>query len=608
MTLDNNSHENNDANPASGDGYGPLLTRRSRVRRRAVVSVLVSLCLLWLTAVAVDVLLAARHVHQGADQIQVAHDTLSADGLLAGAPVTPLQSAETNFTAGYSLLSSPLLWPVDILPVFGRQLRSLQDLALAAGQVSRIGVSTVAESRSLLNLPHTAGPDRIATLERLSSLATTTHASLSKVDMGPSAALFSPLAHQRDKFASELDSVQTTLSRTASASAAAATILQGPQQYLLLAANNAEMRSGSGAFLEAGTVSTGSGELHLSGMTPTPALSLPKGAVSVGGDLQARWGWLLPGVDWRNLGLTPQFDVNGALAAQMWRAKTGQQVNGVMALDVAGLKDLLDVTGPVVTANGTEVSADSVEQLLLHDQYAGEGYSSDPSQPDQIARVDELGSLAGSVMHALEDQPLDLHKMVDALSSATAGRDLLLWSADPATEDIWRSTGVSGQLGSDSMMASVINRGGNKLDQYLAVNTSMHLSSSGGGTVGKLTITLANFTPPGQSPYIAGPYPGLGTHYGEYVGIVAVNLPGDVRNVTLGVGESTAVDGPEGSTLLVGVNVDLLPETSRQVTINFSLPQTHGSLTVLPSARVPAGSWNVDGGNFTADKPHAVVW
>ena len=70
-------------------------------------------------------------------------------------------------------------------------------------------------------------------------------------------------------------------------------------------------------------------------MTPTSSLILPPGAVTVTGDLAARWGWLMPGVDWRNLGLTPQFDVNGSLAAQMWKANTGQSVDGVLAIDVA---------------------------------------------------------------------------------------------------------------------------------------------------------------------------------------------------------------------------------------------------------------------------------
>jgi hypothetical protein len=578
---------------------------RPRWRRpRTVIGVLLALFVLWVVASAIDVFVAARHVRQGADEVQAAKSSLSADGLLSGAPLGPLRSAAADFSSAHRLLSSPLLWPVDVVPVLGRQLRSVQDLAVAAGQVSRTGIVAVGESKALLRLPHSAGPERITTLRRLANLASTTHAALQHVDLGPSNALIGFLARQRTKFANELNQVQTTLVRTAAAASAASSILQGPQNYLLLTSNNAEMRSGSGSFLEAGIVTTGNGELHLSSLTPTFTLALPAGAVPVGGDLEARWGFLQPGVDWRNLGLTPQFDVNGALAARMWKSATGQTVNGVMALDVTGLQELLTVTGPVTTASGTVVSASGVDQLLLHDQYVGEQYNSHAD----AARIDELGSLASAVMQALETKPLDLHAMVDALSAATAGRHLMLWSSDPSTEAIWRSTGVSGQLTSDDLAANVINRGGNKLDQYLSVGTTLKLVPHGDTTAATLKMTLVNRTPPGQSPFIAGPYPGLGTTYGEYVGIVTANLPNDVHDLSLAKGESAVVDGQEGPTLLVGVDVDLLPGATQQVTFHFSLPQTHGELTVVPSARIPPVNWDVDGHTFSDKSSHTVRW
>jgi len=579
--------------------------RRIRKRRRIVLGVAGAFLLIWSAAVAIDLLLAARHVRQGANQVQAAKATLSANGLISGTPLAPLRSAEGSFSSAHGLLASPLLWPVDVLPVLGRQLRSVRDLALAAGQVCRIGVTTVNRSQKLLKLPHTAGPDRIRALEQLSQLASSTHGALSRVDLGPSQALVGALARQRSKFSNELSQVQTTLARTSAAATAAASILQGPQTYLLLTGNNAEMRAGSGAFLEAGTVTTSGGELHLNAMVPTTALTLPKGAVPVGGDLQARWGFLLPGVDWRNLGLTPQFDVNGALAAAMWKARTGQVVDGVLTLDVNGLEELLNVTGPVATADGTVVSATNVNQLLLHDQYAGEGYNAISTQ---AARVDELGALASAMMHALETRPLGLHAMVDALSSATSGRHLLLWTADPATEGVWRSTGVSGQLTGSSLVSDVINRGGNKLDQYLSISTDLHLVSHASRTSAIMTVTLANHTPPGQSEYIAGPYPGLATKYGEYVGIDTVNLPNDVRGLAVGPGESVAVDGQEGPTLLAGVNVDLLPGATRQLTFSFWFPQAHGSFTVVPSARTVPENWTVNGKAFTDATAHVVTW
>jgi Protein of unknown function (DUF4012) len=559
-----------------------------------------ALIVLWLLASAATVLLAARHVQQGANQVDQARATLSADGLLSGAPLQPLRSAESSFSSAHSLLSSPLLWPIDVVPIVGHQLRSVQDLATAAGHVTSTGVTTVGESRALLKLPHTAGPDRITTLKRLVQLSSSTHAALSQIDLGPSNSLIGPLARQRAKFASQLSQVQTTLAKTAAATSAAETILAGPQQYLLLAANNSEMRSGSGDFLEAGVIGTGNGELHLMGMQPTRNLILPKGAVPVTGDLEDRWGFFLPGVDWRNLGLTPQFDVNAALAARMWKANTGQQVNGVMALDVTGLKELLTVTGPVTIPGGALVSSGTVDQLLLHDQY--------DNNANDSTRTDALGALASAVMHSLETEPLGLHTVVNALSAATEGRHLMLWSADPSTEAVWRSTGVSGQLTPDSIVSDVINRGGNKLDQYLTVSNTLHLNPHGGHTTATLTVTLANHTPPGQVAYIAGPYPGLGTKYGEYLGIVTVNLPNDVSDLSLGAGESAVVDGPEGPTLVVGVTVDLLPGATQQVSFNFTLPTKQGKMTVVPSTRIPPETWNVDGATFTDETSHTIRW
>ncbi len=550
---------------------------------------------------------AADHIHHGEAAVQSARQGLSADGILSGAPDASLRTAESSFGSAHSMLSSPLLWPVDVLPVAGRQLRSVQALSGAAEQVARTGIDTVGRSQSLLRLPHSAGPDRVAALRQLAALAASTHKALSGLNLGPDEALIGPLAHERNTFIGDLTQVQTTLARTSEAASSAAAILQGPGTYLLLAGNNDEMRSGSGAFEEAGIITTGDGELHLSGMVPTSSLILPPGAVTVGGDLAARWGWLLPGVDWRNLGLTPQFDVNGPLAAQMWKANTGQSVDGVLAIDVQGLQDLLDVTGPVTTDTGRVVSSSDVDQLLLHDQYVGETYGS-----DSTARVDELSTLASATLHALENRPYKLHTMADALSSAAEGRHVLLWSADPRTEAAWSGAGVSGQLQPSSLVAAMINRGGNKLDQYLSEQVALRLTAHGSQTDGSLTMTFANHTPPGQSPFIAGPFPGLGTAYGEYIGIATVNLPGYARDITSPSARSVVASGPEGPAIVEGATMSILEGATRSVTFHFVLPEAHGSMTVVPSARIGPATWTVKGSagtsTFEDDAPHTISW
>jgi len=483
----------------------------------------------------------------------------------------------------------------------------VQDLSAAAQQVARTGIDTVGRSQSLLRLPHSAGPDRVVALQQLATLAASTHQALTGLNLGPDQGLIGPLAHVRNNFIGDLTQVQTTLARTSEAASSAATILQGPGTYLLLAGNNAEMRSGSGAFEEAGVISTSGGELHLSDMTPTSSLILPPGAVTVGGDLEARWGWLKPGVDWRNLGLTPQFDVNGPLAARMWKANTGQSVDGVIAIDVAGLQQLLDVTGPVTTDTGQVVSSSNVVQLLLHDQYVGETYGS-----DSTARVDDLSTLASATLHALEDRPFKLHAMADALSAAAEGRHVLLWSANPKTQEAWSGAGVSGQLQASSLMAAIINRGGNKLDYYLSQDVSLHLTAHGTQTDGSLTMTFANHTPPGQSSFIAGPFPGLGTVYGQYVGVATVNLPGYARDITSPSAHSVVVSGTEGPTIVEGATMSILAGATQSITYHFVLPEAHGSMTVVPSARIPAAIWHVSGSagsaTFEDDAPRTITW
>lgn len=568
---------------------------------------MIALLILWAVAAVIDVVVAADHIHHGEAAVQAARQGLSADAILSGAPVASLRSAQSNFSSAHGLLSSPLLWPVDVLPVAGRQLRSVQDLSSAAERVADTGIGAVGQSQSLLRLPHSAGPQRVAVLQQLAALATTTHGRLSGIDLGPVQGLIGPLQHERNTFATDLAQIQTTLERTSEAASSAATILQGPATYLLLAGNNAEMRSGSGSFLEAGIVTTGDGELHLSGMVPTSSLTLPPGAVPVTGDLAARWGSQQPGVDWRNLGLTPQFDVNGPLAARMWKANTGQSVDGVLAIDVQGLQELLEVTGPVTTATGQVVSAGSVDQLLLHDQYVGETYTSDAT-----SRVDDLSTLATATLHALENRPLKVHALADALSAAAEGRHVLLWSADPKTQAAWTGAGVAGQLEPSSLMADIINRGGNKLDQYLSESVSLRLTPKGSQTDGSITMTFSNHTPPGQSPFIAGPFPGLGTTYGEYVGIATVNLPGYTEHISSPSANSIVTSGPEGPTNLEGASIDILQGATQHVTFNFVLPEAHGSMSVVPSARIPPANWHVvdAAGSTTFDDAtaHTISW
>ena len=403
--------------------------------------------------------------------------------------------------------------------------------------------------------------------------------------------------------------MRTRLEHAAGVASATAEILQGPQKYLLLMANNAEMRAGSGNFLELATLSTQDGHIQLSGVTPTADIAVPAGKVTPTGDLEARWGWVKPGRDWRNLGFTPQFDVNGPLAAQMWQAETGQQVDGVLAVDVEALHQFLKVTGPVMLPDGSTVDAANVVQLLAHDQYVGiVDNPTGTAATAESAREERLGSIAHAVIDALQGESLDLRTLANAMTAVTQGRHLLAWSSEKSAEQAWVEGGVAGELSPDSLLTAVVNQGGNKLDPYLDVTSSLSLHTSVSRTAVTLTVRLDNHAPPGQSQFIAGPYPGLGAVYGEYRGLLAVNVPGYASDLHIDGNPPLDALGGEGPTLVIATPIDVKEGASEQVILRFTLLQAHGEMRVVPSARLTPETWKIQGRTTTDASPFSVRW
>ena len=582
---------------------------RSR-RRKIVVRSVIAVVVLWIIGAAVVAALGLLHASHGMADIQDAKAHLSASDVVSRTAAAPLERARDQFDSASSLLHSPLLAPLDIVPVIGRQLRSVQDLSSASAQVAKIGVGAIGQAHAVLDAPHNSGPERISALQHLAKLAGSTYQALSHLDTGPAHALLPPLDTKHDTFVRDLNQVRTKLSNASAVASTVATILQGPQTYLLVMANNAEMRAGQGNFLEVGALATSDGHLSLTQVSPTVAIPVPPGKVTPTGDLAARWGWLKPGQDWRNLGLTPQFDVNGQLAAEMWQAETGHHIDGVIAVDVEALHQFLEVTGPVTLSDGTTVSADNVVQTLIHDQY--EGLTDNPTDPvqDQIeaGREERLGALSHAVLDSLQSESLDLKSLANAMTSATQGRHLLMWSASAPAEAAWVQGGVSGKLSSDSMMAAVINRGGNKLDQYLTVSSSLALQDHVRSASGTLTVTVTNNTPPGQSQFIAGPAPGLGTVYGEYLGILAVNLPGYASVPHMAGSPTLDALGAEGPTWLIATPVDVKTGHSQSFTVSFTIPLAHGQVQVVPSARLTPVTWHYRGTTESDATPLTFSW
>jgi len=140
------------------------------------------------------------------------------------------------------------------------------------------------------------------------------------------------------------------------------------------------------------------------------------------------------------------------------------------------------------------------------------------------------------------------------------------------------------------------------------VHVAVGTAPDGADTAVTLTVTAHNTTPPGQSQFIAGPPPGSNLPYGAYSGVVAANVPGSATHVTMSGVPTLAVDGPDGPTWTVGALVTIPAGGTSTVAVHFVLPGHHGTMQIVPSARVPSEEWQVGMRTVSDSAPVTITW
>jgi hypothetical protein len=263
----------------------------------------------------------------------------------------------------------------------------------------------------------------------------------------------------------------------------------------------------------------------------------------------------------------------------------------------------LRATGPVRVAD-REVTADNVLDLLLHDQYVGIRSQADRAQ---AGRRELLGLIAQAAVDNLQRGGWDTATLASELAEAARGRHLLAWSSRPEGQEAWQRARVDGRLQEDSLMLSVLNRGGNKLDRFLRVGAGLDVRAVGDETEVVVRATLENRTPEGESLYIAGPFPGSGVGAGDYIGLLSLNVPGWAGGLTADVGPPSA-DGADGATRVHAVPVTVRRGESATVVFRFRVAARHAAFTVEPAARVPAVRWTGPDGDWLSEERRRISW
>ncbi len=583
----------------------PTIPGREGRARRLIPLLFVAVVVLliaWAAWSAVTVFAAARDANDGRVAVERARDQSSPAEIVVGEPLPDLRAALEKFRAARGRIRHPVLAPMRIVPVLGRQIRSADALTAAANIVTETAIDAIEQGQKILQAPRGTGPQRVALLRNTAKLAADADTRIGRASLGPSNGLIGPLERARREFGEQIAALRSTLRNAAAAAGAGADLLAGPRRTLIFAANNAEMRAGSGSFLSVGELATADGRLDLGRMEPVGPVTVPKG-VAVTGDLAARWGWANPSQDWTSLMLSPDFEASASLATRMWKAARGRTVDGVVSIDPVGVRALLQATGPV-TVSGRRIDATNVVEELLHDQYErfpGAILSGGP-------RREFLGDIARVVMSRLDAGGWDPAVLMSGLADATRGRHVMIWSSRAPEQAAWRATGAAGRLSASSLMVALLNRGGNKLDWFMRVEADLSFVPTATGSQGVLRLTVRNTAPEGEPLYVQGPHPDSGGKAGEYLGILTVSLPGASGGGRIDGVEKLGVVGRDGPTRVVGTFFRLTRGRTRTFVVRFDLSVAAGAVRVEPSARIPATQWTFGSTRWADEEPRVVRW
>ena len=565
-------------------------------RRRLILLAIVAVLGVWALGAAIVGWSAYRHAQEGTRRLEALEESLSEAQLLRGGGVKRLEAALREFELAHEASRSPFLMPLRALPVFGRQVQSFDNQSGATVAVLRAGITGL--DRIDREVPVGSGippSERSDVLRTVHDVAGDLHGALADADLGPSNGLVSPLSRTRDRLSDELEEISSGVARAEAASGGLAGLFAGDGRYLVLISNNAEMRAGFGTILRIGELVVDDGSIRLEELRSAGA-PLDE-AVEADADLTANWAWLEPAQRFQNLGVTPRFDVVAPAAARIWEAEGGAAVDGVIALDVAAIRAVLAATGPV-SVDGREVSADTVEEEIFVRQY---------DEPDQ--QEEFLGELARATIEALDGGNWELATLADELRHAATGRHVLAWSARPSQQRAWEAAGIAGEVGDDSLLVSVINLGGNKLDQFLDVRSSIVVEDLDDDWLVTVKLRLRNATPEADlAQEIVGPFEGTSFEPGEYAGVVTANVPGSATDVGMEGGDLLIVNGEDGDTRVVGSWVQTLPGETEALRIQFRLPGDVRRLVVEPSARIPPVEWRAGRDRWVDEGRRTLRW
>ncbi|WP_210502982.1 DUF4012 domain-containing protein [Nocardioides xinjiangensis] len=262
----------------------------------------------------------------------------------------------------------------------------------------------------------------------------------------------------------------------------------------------------------------------------------------------------------------PDWSVSGEELLRGWERRTDSEVDGLVAVDVVALADMLRITGPVEAPGYGTLDAVTFTEKLVGDY---------DTFPDNEARK-ELNRAIVPLFAERLLQPGDGVAKIESLRASARGRHFALWMRHPDLQAAVADVGLSGEL-SDTPhdYVAVFNQNTNrsKADywQQRDVTSDVRLAEDGSARV-RLTVSVHNDSPPYVQPF---PDPRAGTYVTKWNGMtIGVFLPEGAevtRAVAGGTPQGTRVFDYYGRPYKL-LRLTLPPGATREAVLEYDVP------------------------------------
>jgi hypothetical protein len=515
--------------------------------------------------------------------------TLVAEGKVADARAEVLDLRRHSDRA-HLLTTGPAWYLAAAVPYLGDPLDTVRGLTAGVRDLSDTALPALAD------LPHQVDPRTLITADARVDVAALARAvpALRAVEEAVAAVRSSVAELPRSTWLSAVDNARSSalahldaLSGTVAGAERLARVLppmlgqHGSRRYFIGIQNEAESRGTGGlpgAFAVA--VATG-GRIRLTHFESDSVLSGVSTSLDFGADYQGRYAGADSTNYYGNSNISPHFPYAARIWAAMWQRKSGERVDGAVALDPTALSYLLRVTGPATLADGTKVSAQNIVALT---EQAGYARFSDDAARKRYLRV--VGQAVGTRLLGGHGDPAALLR---AAARAASERRLLVWSADPVLEGALEQTAVAGTVPAGDAPYSglvVVNVAANKLDYYLDRSLRWQRSGCGGTRNVTVTIVLTNNAPRSGLPGIVtgrSDHPRYPIKPGDNRLLVSyyATKGAELVAATLDGAPTTLSPQRENGHPVYALRVEAPASHPRTLVLNLREPASNGPVTVL---------------------------